>query len=171
MIVVKTDGYKKRNNCRNNKRNSERINIRMCKKTCDKCQIETDNSGVISVEASVVMFMVMVIVCLCIYGMMYVLNCETIRSYMYEKIYTAPLIETSQYISEGARNNGLGDLLMWCDDYSLTGMAGSDSITMIGRINMHGETGLGCSTEFGVCTDRLRRWQMYDDIAEDAFGE
>ena len=178
-MIVKCGEYNKGNDCRNNKSNycrydkrkNERNGIRMCKEMCERKHIETDNSGVISVEASVVMFMVMVIVCLCIYGMMYVLNCETIRSYMYEKIYTAPLIETSQYISDGARNNGLGDLLMWCDDYSLTGMAGSDSITMIGRINMHGETGLGCSTEFGVCTDRLRRWQMYDDIAEESLGE
>ena len=129
------------------------------------------NRGVISVEASVVMFFVMMIVLLCIYGMMYVLNCETLRSYMYETIYTAPLIETSRYISESASDSGLDEILVWCDEHSLTGMAGSDDIIMLGKIDMMGVSGVGCSTEFGVCTGRLRRWQMYDDIAEDAFGE
>lgn len=129
------------------------------------------DSGVISIEASVVMFLVMIMIFLCMYGMMYVMNCETIRSYMYEKIYTAPLIETSQYITDSTNENGLGDVLMWCDNYSLTGMVGSDSITMFGQLSMSGSSGFGCSTEYGVCTGRLRRWQMYDDIAEESFGE
>ena len=131
----------------------------------------SSNKGVISIEASLVMFIVIIMVFVCIYGMMYVMNCETLRSYMYERIYTAPLIKTSEYISEGVKENGLGELMMWCDDYSMNGLAGDDGIAMMGRIDMRGITEIGCSTELGLCTDRLRRWQMYDDIAEESFGE
>ncbi len=139
---------------------------------CDrKKSINFENAGVISIEASVVMLIVMVMVMVCIYGMMYVMNCETIRAFMYEKIYTAPLIKSKEYLAESASSGDIDSFLMWCEDYGMDAIAGADGLCMIGHIDMKGETYIGCSTEFGVCTDRLRRWQMYDDIAEDAFGE
>lgn len=129
------------------------------------------NNGVISIEASVVMFITMAMIILCIYGMMYVMNCEIIRSFMYEKIYTVPLIRSEEYLNKSARSGDIDDFMMWCEDYGMDAMTGSDSMSMIGHIDMKGVTYIGCSTEFGLCTDRLRRWQLYDDIAEDTFGE
>ncbi|MBQ6229547.1 MAG: hypothetical protein IJJ74_00315 [Eubacterium sp.] len=130
-----------------------------------------NNSGVISIEASVVMFITMVMIVFCIFGMMYVMNCETIRAFMYEKIYTAPLIKSKEYLSKSAKSGDIDDFLLWCEDYGMDAITGTDNISMIGHIDMKGTTYIGCSTEFGLCTDRLRRWQLYDDIAEDTFGE
>ena len=34
-----------------------------------------------------------------------------------------------------------------------------------------GAMSIKCQTESDICTKRLRRWQMYDNLAEESLGE
>ena len=134
-----------------------------CRKTVGIVKVDGKpgkNSGFVSVEAAFVGSILIIITMFSVYAMVYILNTASLRDYMYQKVYSVPLVQKDSYIKYYSDKDNLAGVIMWCDDYKMAGM-----------LDMKGITRMICRTENGLCTDRLRRWQLYDDIAEDALGE
>lgn len=145
-----------------------------CRKTVGIVKVDGKpgkNSGFVSVEAAFVGAILIIITMFSVYAMVYILNTASLRDYMYQKVYSVPLVQKDSYIKYYSDKDNLAGVIMWCDDYKMAGSCSNGIVSMAGMLDMKGITRMICRTENGLCTDRLRRWQLYDDIAEDALGE
>ncbi|MCR5367716.1 hypothetical protein [Eubacterium sp.] len=137
----------------------------MNKKNKDK------DKGFVSIEAAFIGAIAMIIVIWCLFAMVYVMNVEIVRDGMYMTVYSTPLKDKDSYVNSEAEKSMNEEILIWCDEYKVGGTASGDSIKMIGAIDMKGTTVIECQTESDICTKRLRRWQMYDNLSEESLGE
>ena len=121
------------------------------------------NRGSITVEASFIMGIVVIIVYLSVYGYIYTLDREIARANVNEAIYTVTVNDPEEHIKNA---EGGGNPLIWTEaDYA--GSVGSGDVSMSASFDMKGKTVVTGKTEYDVCTDRLRRWQLYGDLAEE----
>jgi hypothetical protein len=124
------------------------------------------NKGWMVVEASVIMPLIIGVVFIVIYGFVYILNREAARSEMYSAIYSISItdMDAKEYSFSDSREQ-LGSQMLWCEPRSAAfGLDGT--ITYITYMDMKGTTTVTAQTETGLCTQRLRRWQLYGNLAE-----
>ena len=121
-----------------------------------------------TVEASVVVPIIIFLVITVILIFMHLYEREYLRSEIYEKTYTIPYHNTKNdstilsylesFNSENVYMFGTKDAKAEC--------AGGQ-ITFHGSINIKIRDDFDIKHEVGKCTDRLRRWQLYEVIAEE----
>ena len=127
------------------------------------------NKGSMTVEASVIFPVTILIIFFVLYAYIYILDREILRSGIYETIYTAPLVDADKYLESNMDAGEVGGTLIWCgeEDVVIDSRCGSGIVSVNAVMDMKGETDIEGKTEYDVCTDRLRRWQLYGDITEE----
>ncbi len=124
------------------------------------------NKGWMVVEASVIMPLIIGVVFIVIYGFVYILNREAARSEMYSAIYSIAItdVDAKEYSFLDSREQ-LESQMLWCEPQS-TAFCLDGTITYITYMDMKGTTTVTTQTETGLCSQRLRRWQLYGNLAE-----
>ncbi len=128
-----------------------------------------NNRGSISVEASILFPIIILVIFFVLYAFMYIFNRELIRGDIYEAIYTIPLEDDGEYIEKCINEDGVGAGTLWCgrEDVNAAGANKNGAAEITAKLEMKGETKISGKTEYDLCTDRLRRWQLYGDITEE----
>lgn len=125
-----------------------------------------NNRGVIIVETSLIMPLILGIIFLVIYGLVYVMNVETVRCGMYSAIYTIPIgtmEEEAVYINDMEQE--IEESLIWCEPQVIP-LYMDGNVCCACSFDMNGRTMVYAKTEYSLCTSRLRRWQLYGNLAE-----
>ena len=126
-----------------------------------------NNRGYMTIEASVIIPVVLFGIFATILGLMLAYERGHIKASENERLYTVPL----EYI----RNENVEEYLN-AADYEKGIVCGSAAVscgysghkaTAEGVLRVIDENEVNSGREIGVCTDRLRRWQLYDDTFEE----
>ena len=121
-----------------------------------------NEKGSVTVEMSLITPLILLIIFLMIRGLIYVYDTELLRGKGYEIIYTARFDEEKEYMSEWAETDE--NVLWTSESYDMS--ASKDTLSYKAVFDMKGSTEVVAKKEYGVCTDRLRRWQLYGDLAD-----
>ncbi|MBR6403156.1 MAG: hypothetical protein IKS48_07200 [Eubacterium sp.] len=131
----------------------------------DKKQKNT-NRGYMTLEASLIVPMVLSAIFMTLFCLIFVYERGIILSSENEALYTIPLKDirndsVTAYLS--GRDYEEGMAYGSCNvNVDYTGhKAGCE-----GMIHLYSDSDISSKREIDVCVDRLRRWQLYDDIAE-----
>ena len=125
-----------------------------------------NNKGFMTIEASVIVPTVLICVFIVILGFIFVYERAYVLSEEYETIYTIPL--------KNVRENTVAEHLN-SKDYTgpiiygsiiAEGEYGKHMAGYDGSISIMGVRKITSKREIDVCVDRLRRWQLYDDLAK-----
>ncbi|MBO4591864.1 MAG: hypothetical protein J5684_04815 [Eubacterium sp.] len=124
------------------------------------------NKGYMTLEASLIVPMVLCAIFMILFCLIFVYERGVVLSSENEALYTIPVKSirddsVTSYLS--GRNYEEGITYGSCDvnvDYV------SHKAKCEGMIHLYGDSGISSKREIDVCVDRLRRWQLYDDIAE-----
>ncbi len=125
-------------------------------------RINKNEKGSVTVEMSLITPLLLLIVFLMIRGFVYVYDTELLRGKGYEIIYTASFDEEKEYMNEGTEKSE--NVLWTSESYEMS--ASRDTLSYKAEFDMKGSTEVITEKEYGVCTDRLRRWQVYGDLAD-----
>lgn len=125
------------------------------------------NKGYITIEASVIVPIVLFGVFATILGLMIAYERGYVKASEYERLYTIPL--------ENIRNESVAAYLdgadcekgIVCGSVEVTGGYSGHKALFEGVLRVMSDNEVNGSREVGVCTDRLRRWQLYDDTFEE----
>ncbi|MCR5213454.1 MAG: hypothetical protein K6E10_03495 [Eubacterium sp.] len=124
------------------------------------------NRGYMTVEASLLVPIILFGVFIMIMGMILVYERSCLMATEYERLYSVPLEYiradiVEDYLASEDYNRGLYYKTACVETAYVSHLAVCDGVLKVrDNIEITGEH------EIDVCTDRLRRWQLYDDIAE-----
>ncbi len=127
---------------------------------------ESKNKGYMTIEASLIVPVILIGVCIMIMGMILVYERSFLLATEYERLYTIPYEYiradlVGDYLETEDYNRGLYYKTAEVDTYYISHLAVCDGVLRVrDSISVSGKH------EIDVCSDRLRRWQLYDDIAE-----
>ena len=158
------------NNLRKNTRENRRNTIcRNKEKSIGKSRgkiIGENDYGYMTIEASLVIPIILIAVFIMLLGLIYAYERAYIQSVEYERLYSVPLVyiradDVETYLDEGNYDAGIvyGELRM--DTEYVSHLAVCE-----GELDIRGSSYITGRRELDCCSDRLRRWQVYDDIAE-----
>ena len=126
------------------------------------------NSGFMTLEASVVIPVIIFIAVSIIFMFIHLYERELLRSDMYERAYSVPYenSKTDAGILQHIKGYQPGDKYLF-------GKASNSASCFWGQIDYSGsiefkvKDNFNINHEVGKVTERLRRWQLYDDLAEE----
>lgn len=132
-----------------------------------KMLLKKNNHGVIVVETSIIMPLILGVIFIAIFGFVYVYNVETARSELYSALYTIPpeSIGNTGNDTTGSEDEIREDLIQ-CDP-QIVPIYMDGNIIWACNLDLYDQSVILVKTEYGLCTDRLRRWQLYGDFAEE----
>ena len=125
------------------------------------------NKGYMTVEASIVVPVVLFGVFMCLFGLMLIYEKGYGLGNEYEALYTIPFSHI--------RDNSV-DAYLSNKNYTYGVVLGEASVETgyswhkakcQGVLKLYGDSEINADREIDVLVERLRRWQFYDDIAED----
>ena len=126
------------------------------------------NKGYMTIEMSLVLPVILIIIFLMMIGLLAAYEKETLRANSYAELYSVPLgivrkKKVGEYLNSLERRNvcvfGESDVTSSYTFYKGT----SDGVIS----DRTGQDHIKTSHEMGVRTSRLRRWQFYDSLADD----
>lgn len=126
-----------------------------------------NNRGMMTVEASVIVPVVLFGVFICLFGLMLIYEKGYVLGNEYAALYTIPF--------KDIRNGSVEEYLSGQDYIGgvVLGEANVESgyswhkARCQGVVSLYGDSEVKAAREIDVLVERLRRWQFYDDIAED----
>lgn len=121
------------------------------------------NKGFMTVEASLVMPAAIMCFFIILYGLILSLDTEMVRADIYSVIYSVPVLNGERYVEEAANGGNIGKDIIWGDVSSETDGAAA----IRADIDLRGVHTVTGSTEYDLCTARLRRWQLYGNLADE----
>lgn len=125
-----------------------------------------NNSGVIIVETSIIMPLIILVVFIVLYLFLYVLNKECTRADMYVALYQQPETESIKNAVELEKTKeGIGGSLILCTGETAA-LYLNGNLSLVCLMDMKGKTEISTKMEYGLCSDRLRRWQLYGNLTE-----
>ncbi len=128
--------------------------------------LKKNNYGYMTIEASVIVPLILIGVFIMIMGMILVYERNCLMAREYERLYSVPLEYlradlVEDYLDKEDYNRGL---------YYKTAQVQTDYVSHLaeceGVLLVRDSIRVKGSHELDVRSDRLRRWQLYDDIAE-----
>ena len=125
-------------------------------------RINGSESGSITIEMSLITPVLLLIIFLMIRGFVFVYDTELLRGKGYEIIYSARFDEEEDYMKKGTEQSG--NVLWTTESYEMS--ASKDTLYYKATFDMKGRAEVVAKKEYGLCTDRLRRWQVYGDLAD-----
>ena len=126
------------------------------------------NKGYMTIEMSLALPVIMIIIFLMLIGLLAAYEKETLRANSYAELYSIPLQivrtkKVSEYLNSLERRNvcvfGESDVTSSYTFHKAT----SDGVVS----DRTGQDHINTSHEIGVRTSRLRRWQFYDSLTDD----
>lgn len=124
--------------------------------------------GYMTIEASFVIAVIITAIFVVIMGFIFTYERSYLISKEYKGLYSIPI--------NNIRNNKVENYLESIDfksptmygEVNLKGAYRNKKAEYKGELDLNSHTNMSVSREIDVCVDRLRRWQMYDDIAEES---
>lgn len=124
--------------------------------------------GFMTVEASVIVPVILFIAVSLIMMFFYLYEREYLRSEIYERAYSVPYYSIRSDAEIMAYLNGLQP-----QDVYMFGSVDSEAVSFMGQISFRGIVDYKVKDDFyikrevGKVTERLRRWQLYESLAEE----
>ena len=125
------------------------------------------NKGYMSIEASLIVSFILLTTFLMILGLLFTYERGHVFSKECERLYTIPIKNirdktVADYLNSEDYSKGIvyGEL-------SSMGSYSSHKAKVSSSLIVREEKKISCKREIDQCSNRLRRWQLYDDIAED----
>lgn len=125
-----------------------------------------DSKGYMTIEASFIVPIILFGCYFIIMGLMLVYERGYIISREYEEIFELPLYVVRDETVGEHLSDQTYDAGVVVGAAEVSGSYSSHRATCTGVLHIYGETGIDATREIDICSDRLRRWQLYDDIAE-----
>ena len=126
-----------------------------------------NNKGFMTVEASVIVPVILFGVFVCLFGLILICEKGHVLGNEYEALYTIPF--------NNIRNNSVNEYLSGKSYVGGVVLGEADVESSYswhkakcqGEVRLYGDSEVNAAREIDVLVERLRRWQFYDDIAED----
>ena len=126
-----------------------------------------NNKGFMTIEASVVVPVVLFGVFTCIFGLIHAYERGYTMTGEYEALYEIPFNDVRNETSAGFLSGREYDKGIINGSLSVSCGYAGDKATCDGDLELFGNTKIKGEREIDVCVDRLRRWQLYDDIVQE----
>ena len=126
-----------------------------------------NNRGVMTIEASVIVPVVLFGVFICLFGLMLIYEKGYVQSCEYVALYTIPFNDirngsVEEYLSG---QNYTGGVVL--GEANVETNYNWHKAKCQGVISLKGDSEVKAAREIDVLVERLRRWQFYDDIKKD----
>lgn len=129
-----------------------------------------NNRGSFIIEISIIIPLIIMIIMMFVFCFVNLTDREKARANLYSAIYTVPPDET---VDMENITTEINRVMIFGEAKVMQNSLSREKILIICNINSRGYTGneIECGTEKNICTDRLRRWQMYENIREEYWPE
>ena len=126
-----------------------------------------NNKGFMTVEASVVVPVILIGVFVCLFGLILIYEKGYVLSNEYEALYTIPFNDIRNGSVEGylSGQNYTGGVVL--GEANVESGYNWHKAKCQGIVSLYGDSEVKAAREIDVLVERLRRWQFYDDIAKD----
>ena len=123
-----------------------------------------NNKGYMTIEASFIIPLVLMGIFMCLFGLILVYEKGVIYSRQYAAVYSVPINNIRNdsieaYLDSKEYSKGVLFGTLTVDTYYSSYKAGCN-----GQLNLYGVSQINNIHEVDARTERLRRWQFYDDI-------
>lgn len=127
-----------------------------------------NNKGFMTIEASVIVPTILICAFFIILGLLFTYERANILSNEYRVLYSIPIKNIRDKTVEHYINGKDYTYAVIYGNADVNGEYVKHKASCTGSLDIYGKRNISTKREIDVCVDRLRRWQLYDDIREES---